>query len=76
MLFVLAEKTRVGADVIRVVAELEPQPAKAISGEMAAKQSRSVEHVASRPNLLSLDDEMRRCCLPLRILLPPGIGRL
>lgn len=58
MLFVLAEKTRVGASVIRVVAELEPQPAKARSGEMATNHNRSIEPVASGPNLLGFDDEM------------------
>jgi hypothetical protein len=70
-LLVLAEKTRVGADVVAgAPPELEPpQPAKAISGETAAKQKRIFEHVASRPILLSRDDEGRRPWLLLRVLL-------
>jgi hypothetical protein len=71
MLLLLAEKTRVGADVIRELAELEPQPVKAMSGEIAANPNRMFKHVASGPILLRIDDEMCRSWLPLRILLPP-----
>ena len=72
MLLLLAENTRVGAvDVVRELAELEPQPVKAISGEIAANQNRIFEHVASRPILLRIDDEICRSWLLLRILLPP-----
>jgi hypothetical protein len=60
MLLLLAEKTRVGADVTRELAELEPQPVKAISGEIAANQNRRFEHVASGLVLLCLDDEIGR----------------
>ena len=75
MLLLLAEKTSVGADVVRELAELEPQPVKAISGESAANQNRIFEQVASRPILLKIDDEICRSCLLLRILLPPPSNR-
>ena len=71
MLLLLAEKTRVGADVTRELAELEPQPVKAISGEIAANQNRIFEQVASGRILLRIDDEMCRSRPLLRILLPP-----
>jgi hypothetical protein len=71
MLLLLAEKTRVGADVTRELAELEPQPVKAISSEIAANQNRIFEHVANGLILLSLDDEICRSWPLLRILLPP-----
>lgn len=71
MLLLLAEKTSVGGDVIRELAELEPQPVKAMSGEIAASQNRIVEYVASRPILLRIDDEICRSWLRLCILLLP-----
>jgi hypothetical protein len=70
MLLLLAEKTRVGADVTRGLGELEPQPVNAISGDIAASQNKIVEHVASGPILLSRDDEGCRSWLLLRVLLP------
>lgn len=72
MLLLLAEKTSVGADVVRELAELEPQPVKAMSGESAANQNRMFEHVASRTILLKIDDEICRSWLLLPILLPPS----
>jgi hypothetical protein len=61
MLLLLAEKTRVGADVFPGLAEAEPQPVKAMSVEIAANQNRIFERVASGPILLSLSDEICRC---------------
>jgi hypothetical protein len=75
MLLLLAEKAIVGADdVTGGMAELEPQPTKAISGEITANANSSFEHVASQPILLSLDGEICRPWLLLRIMLTP-LGR-
>jgi hypothetical protein len=75
MLLLLAEKARVGADdVTGGMAELEPQPVKVMSVEIAANTNRIFEYVASRPILLSLDGEMCRPWLLLRIMLTP-LGR-
>jgi hypothetical protein len=70
MLLLLAEKTRVGADSFPGLAEAEPQPVKAMSVEIAANANSIFEHVASRPILLSLDGEICRSWLLLRVLLP------
>jgi hypothetical protein len=76
MLLLLAEKAIVGADdVTGGMAEVEPQPIKAISGAITANANSNFEHVASRPILLSLDDELSRPWLLLNIMLPP-LGRL
>jgi hypothetical protein len=68
MLLLLAEKTRVGADVIRELAELEPQLVNAMSDEIAANPNRMFKHVASELILLSLGDEICRSWPLLRIL--------
>ena len=70
MLALLAEKTRLGADVTLGLAELEPQPVKAMSDEIAANTNRIFKHVASGPILPSLHDETYCSWLPLRVLLP------
>ena len=70
MLLLPAEKTRVGADVTTGLAELEPQPVKAMTGENAANPNRSCKHVASGPILLSLDVERCRPWLLLRFCFP------
>jgi hypothetical protein len=78
MLLLLAEKTRVGADVFPVLPEPEdepePQPVKAISDEIAANPNRVIEHVARAPIRLRLEDEICRSRLLLRILLPPLVS--
>jgi hypothetical protein len=73
MLVLLAEKTSVGADVVRELADVEPQLVKAISGAIAANQSRIFEHVAREPILPRIDNEICRRRLFLRILLLPFI---
>ena len=71
MLALLAEKARVGDDVIGELDEPELQPVRTIRDEIAANPNRILEHFASGPILLSLDDEICRPCLLLRILHPP-----
>lgn len=80
MLLVLAENTRVGAAAAGGLVEpepppgaepeAEPQPLTAISVEIAAKQNRIFEHVASEPIPLNLNDEACHPRLLLRVLLP------
>lgn len=70
MLLLLAEKTRVGAEVTLGLAELEPQPVKAMSGDIAANPNIIFKHVTSSPLLLSRDDEGCRSRLLLRVLIP------
>jgi hypothetical protein len=65
MLLLLAEKTRVVADVVVAggLAELEPHPDKAMSDEIAVNPNRIFVYVASGPILLNPDDEGRHCWL-------------